>query len=149
MAGFLSTDTVTSIRSTFDVLHATFARDITVYKTNKKEVTISTDSKYNPIYGRNNAGRRVTQETVVSSTFQARIYYVKSEEDEITDAQDKVYLPIGSVKIIVDQSAYEYIREATNVTFDSNKFSIAAHANPYGFTANQFFVFYLTPLDEN
>ena len=149
MAGFLTDGAITLIRSRFDTLHETFARDITVYKTNKQEVIIATDSKYNPIYGRTSAGSRVEQETTISSNFKARIYYVKSEEDEITDAQDNVNLPIGSVKIIVDQTAYEYIREANNVTFDGNKFSISTHANPYGMTANQFFVFYLAPINEN
>jgi|11_taG_2_1085331.scaffolds.fasta_scaffold10916_3 hypothetical protein len=148
MSGFLSSDTITSIRSKFSTLHTTFARDIVVFKVSKQEVIVSTNTKYNPIYGRTNQGRKVEQETVVSQTFKARIYYVDSDQEEITEAQDKVFLPKGSIKIIVDETAYTYIREAKNITFDENKFSIASQASPYGFTDNQFFIFYLVPLDE-
>ena len=65
-----------------------------------------------------------------------------------SESQDQVILPKGSMKIIVDETAYAYIREAKNITFDENKFSIASQASPYGFTDNQFFIFYLVPLDE-
>jgi len=149
MAGFLSSDLITSIQSKFDILHATFAKAITVFKTKKKDVVISTNNNYNSIYRRTNQGVKRGQEVEVSETFVARIYYLDADKSEVTAAQDNVAFPAGSVKIIVDRTGYEYIREAKNVTFDNNKFSISSDARPYGFTSNQFFCFILKPLDEN
>lgn len=151
MAGFLSNDLIGSVKSKFDILHETFARDIIVFKAKKQNIVISTNSNYNSIYNKTNqgAGKTAEQEVIVSQSFKARIYYIKSEKEEVTPNQTKIFLPNGSVKIIVDKTAYEYIREAKDLTFDNNKFNLVGYANPYGFVGNQFYVFYLTPLDEN
>lgn len=149
MAGFLTDDIISSVRGKFDTLHTTFARNIVVYKVSKQEIIISTNPNYNPIYGRTNTGRKVEQETVLSETFSARIYYIDADTEEIDSNQNKVELPKGSVKIVVKSDGYDYIREATEVKFDNNTFSIESDASPYGFVSNQFYVFYLKPKDKN
>ncbi len=62
--------------------------------------------------------------------------------------QNKVILPDGSVKIVVKEAGYNYIREARRVEFDGRKFAIKSDGSPRGLTSNRFFTFLLTPIDE-
>ena len=84
----------------------------------------------------------------------ARIYYIKSEEEHFAEmntskgSQNKIILPQGSVKIVVDPDGYNYIKEARKVEFDGITFSIRSDGNPMGLFANQYYEFYLTPIDE-
>jgi hypothetical protein len=108
------------VTSAFANLHDTFSREITVYK-NSKQVTIASSAQYNSIYG--NAGAYSnTQNQIVSSTFMARIYYIKMDEEFLSDSasnkgsQNKIILPQGSVKIVVDPAGYLFIKEARKVS---------------------------------
>lgn len=151
MAGFLSSSKISRIESLYDTLHETFAQNITVYKNGKKTL-IAHDPKYNSVYSRNNAGKRDSVEyTVVSKTFSARIYYIKTEEEFFNNykSQTKVILPKGSVKVVVKKDAFDYIQEARRVEFDGRRFTIHTDGAPYGLTSNLFYTFYFTPLDES
>lgn len=137
------------VNKAFENLHDTFSREITVYK-NAKQVSIASSPQYNSVYGNSGATNSVRYEEVVG-TFLARIYYLKSEEDIFADnsqAQNKIIIPNGSVKIVVDPVGYNFIKEARKVQFDGNTFSIKSDGNPMGLFANQYFEFYLTPIDE-
>ena len=137
------------VNKAFENLHDTFSREITVYK-NAKQVSIASSPQYNSIYGNSGSTNSVRYEEVVG-TFLARIYYLKSEEDIFADnsqAQNKIIIPNGSVKIVVDPVGYNFIKEARKVQFDGNTFSIKSDGNPMGLFANQYFEFYLTPIDE-
>ena len=137
------------VNKAFENLHDTFSREITVYK-NAKQVSIASSPQYNSIYGNSGATNSVRYEEVVG-TFLARIYYLKSDEDIFADnsqAQNKIIIPNGSVKIVVDPVGYNFIKEARKVQFDGNTFSIKSDGNPMGLFANQYFEFYLTPIDE-
>ena len=57
-------------------------------------------------------------------------------------------MPDGSVKIVVKESGYDYIREARRVEFDGTKFAIKSDGVPRGLTGNRFYTFILTPIDE-
>ena len=155
MAGFLSSDQITKVRSLADTLHTTFARTITVYKTAKKTLIASTDS-WNSLYRRTNTGYNASVEyTTVSETFEARIYYDNMDTSYLTDdgpseqagTQNKVVLPDGTVRIVVKESAYDYLSEARRVEFDGSKFIIESDGQPRGFTSNQFYTFILSPVD--
>jgi hypothetical protein len=61
--------------------------------------------------------------------------------------QNKVVVPDGSVKIVVEQDGYNYISEARRVEFDGNKFIIESDGQPRGLTSNQFYTFVLSPVD--
>jgi len=151
MAGFLSSSQITDIDCLYDKLHETFAQTITVYKNGKKTL-IAHDPKYNSIYSRNSLGKRDSVEyTVISETFDARIYYIKAEEEFFNNfkSQTKVILPKGSVKVIVREDAFEFIQEARRIEFDGRRFSIHTDGAPYGLTGNLFYTFYFTPLDES
>jgi hypothetical protein len=150
MAGFLSSSQISEIECLYDTLHETFAQKITVYKNGKKTL-IAHDPKYNSIYSRNDSGKRDSVEyTVVSETFDARIYYIKTEEEFFNNykSQTKVILPKGSVKVVVKKEAFDYIQEARRVEFDGRRFTIHTDGAPYGLTSNLFYTFYFTPLDE-
>jgi hypothetical protein len=133
-------------------LHDTFSREITVYK-NAKKIAISSSPQYNSIYGNAGAATSIDYETV-SSTFMARIYYLKLEEEHFADSssnkgsQNKIIMPQGSVKIVVDPEGYQYIKEARKVEFDGITFSIRSDGNPMGLFSNQYYEFFLTPIDE-
>ena len=81
-----------------------------VYKNGKKTL-IAHDPKYNSIYGRNNFGKRDSVEyETLSNTFDARVYYIKTEEELFNNenSQVKVVMPKGSVKIIVKKEVNKF-----------------------------------------
>ena len=151
MAGFLSSSQISEIESIHNKLHETFAQPITVYK-NGTRVLIAHDPKYNSVYGRSNTGSRdsVKYETL-SKTFDARIYYIKTEEELFNNenSQIKVIMPKGSVKIFVKKDGFDFIQEARRVELDGRRFSIHTDGSPFGLTGNLFYSFILTPLDES
>ena len=155
MAGFLSEDQITKVQNLADTLHTTFARTITVYKTAKKTLIAST-SAYNSLYRRTNTGSNASVKyTTISQTFEARIYYDDMDTSYLTDdgpsqqagTQNKVIVPDGTVRIVVKESAYDYLSEARRVEFDGTKFIIESDGQPRGFTSNQFYTFILSPVD--
>jgi hypothetical protein len=150
MPGFLNSLQEKNIADLFGVLHNTFAREVTIYK-NAKKIMMSSSSQYNSIYGKNNTGLtpQIKNESI-SKKFNARIYYINSEEEVLSSdgSQNKIILPKGSVKIIIDSTAFEFVKESRRVEFDGKRFAIKSDGNPSGFTYNQFYTFYLTPIDE-
>ncbi len=155
MAGFLSEDQINKVRALADTLHTTFARTITVYKSAKKTMIASTTA-WNSLYGKTNTGSNSAVEyTTVSDTFEARIYYDNMDTSYLTDdgptqqagTQNKIVVPDGSVKIVVKETAYNYLSEARRVEFDGKKFIIESDGQPRGFTSNQFYTFVLSPVD--
>ena len=155
MAGFLSSDQITKIRDLADTLHTTFARTITVYK-NAKKTLIASTTAWNSLYRRTNTGSNSAVEyTEVSQSFTARIYYDDMDTSYLTDdgpsqqagTQNKVVVPDGTVRIVVKETAYNYLSEARRVEFDGTKFIIQSDGQPRGFTSNQFYTFVLSPVD--
>ena len=156
MAGFLSQKQINKINSLADTLHTTFARTITVYKNAKKTLIASTDS-WNALYRRTNTGANSSVEySTISDTFEARIYYVDMDKEYLAQeagtgqvgTQNKVIMADGSVKIVVQETGYDYIREARRVELDGAKFAIKSDWVPRGLTGNRFYTFILTPIDE-
>lgn len=150
MPGFLNSFQEKNISTLFGILHDTFAREITFYK-NAKKTLISSSAQYNSIYGKTNSGSTSNIEyTQISQKFNARVYYIKSEEEVLSEdgSQNRIILPKGSVKIIINADAFEFVKESRRVEFDGKRFAIKSDGNPSGFTYNQFYTFYLTPIDE-
>jgi len=153
MAGFLSENQKTNIKSIIDQIHDTFAREITVFKIGQRTV-ISSSANYNALYRQQSAN---TETTEVSQTFQARIKYVEMSETLLQDSQsnssyssgqDKIILPAGTVKIKVNLEGYEYVREAKRVELDGRRFSIKSDGKPLGMFGPQYYEFILIPMDE-
>lgn len=144
-----------SIEAVLQNLHDTFSKEITVYK-NAQGICVSSSPTYNSIYGDKGPTQSIEYETI-SKTFMARIYFVKSDQEffyngrGLNGSNDKLILPQGFVKIIVDKEAFLFIKEARKVEFDGVVYSIRSagnHANPEGLFNNIFYEFHLTPLNE-
>lgn len=140
------------VNAAFSNLHDTFSREITVYK-NAKRVAIASSPQFNAIYGSSGATNNFEYQTV-SQTFLARVYYLKMEEEffdnssKTSSSQAKIIMPNGSVKIVVDPEGYDFIKEARKVELDGITFSIRSDGKPIGLFANQYYEFFLTPIDE-
>ena len=154
MAGFLSSNMESAIDTMYYTLHETFAQTITVFK-NSKRTVVSTNSKYNSIYGRTDTGSKSNIEYATESqSFEARVYYINMEEDYLSNSQNqqgtqnKIILPNGSVKIVVKSDAYEFIKEARRLELDGIRFAIKSDGETRGLTSNKFYTFLLTPTDE-
>jgi hypothetical protein len=153
MAGFLSENQKTNIKSIIDQIHDTFAREITVFKIGQR-TAISSSPNYNALYRQQSSNTATTE---VSQTFQARIKYVEMNETLLQDSQssssyssgqDKIILPAGTVKIKVNLEGYEYVREAKRVELDGRRFSIKSDGKPLGMFGPQYYEFILIPMDE-
>ena len=66
---------------------------------------------------------------------------------EQAGTQNKVVVSDGSVRIVVEQDGYDYINEARRVEFDGTMFIIESDGVPRGLTSNQFYTFFLTPVE--
>jgi len=150
MAGYLSSSQISKIESINNTLHDTFSQNITVYK-NAKKTLIAYDPKYNSIYGRTDSGKKDNLEfTMVSEMFDARVYYIETEEELLANekSQVKIIIPDGSIKVVVKKDGFDFIQESRRVEFDGKLFSIKTDGRPIGLTGNLFYIFYLTPIDE-
>jgi hypothetical protein len=147
MAGFLSENQKTNIKSIIDQIHDTFAREITVFKIGQRTV-ISSSPTYNALYKQQSSN---TVTTEVSQTFYARIKYVDMNEELLKNpnpGQDKIIMPTGVVKIKVNLEGFNYVKEAKRVELDGRRFSIKSDGKPLGMFGPQYYEFILTPLDE-
>lgn len=152
MASLISESRQKSVEAVFKNLHDTFVKEITVYK-NAQGVCISSSPAYNSIYGDKGPNQSIRYDTV-SKVFQARIYFVKLEKEFLYDNQgvdssnNKLILPQGFVKIIVEEEAYLFIKESRKLEFDGATYSIRSAGSPEGLFNNIFYEFHLTPLNE-
>lgn len=155
MASFLSDSLKNQIRSLNNDLHDTFAKSITVYK-NSQQVYVATSPQYNSLYSRvGNGSQPNVTNTIISETFNARIYYTKSDEEFLSAnpnidsaGSNRIIIPMGSIKIVVPSGAKDFLKEARQVEFDGCRFSIESDGEPIGLMHDQFYRFFLIPLDE-
>lgn len=140
-----------TIKAIIDDIHETFARNITVYEEGKK-VLIAASSEFNGIYGKTATGSSSVQKTVVSHTIKARIKYINSREQSLADGNIDSQLDIdlidGSVRITVNQSGFEILKEAKRCEFEGRKYTINSKGNPTGIFGPQYYHFYLAPIEE-
>lgn len=141
----------TAIKSIIDDIHETFARNITVYEEGKK-ILIAASSEYNGIYGRTGGGTTSTSTTSVSHTVKARIKYIDAKAGNLADGNINSQLDIevidGSVRITVDASGFNILKEAKRCEFEGGKYRIATKGNPTGIFGPQYYHFYLEPIEE-
>jgi hypothetical protein len=155
MASLINEFRQSSIEVVLKNLHDTFSKEITVYK-NAQGICVSSSPTYNSIYGDKGPINSIQYE-MISKKFQARIYFVKSDQEffyngrGLQGSDNKLILPQGFVKILVEREAYLFIKEARKIEFDGCIYSIRSagnHANPEGLFNNIFYEFHLTPLNE-
>tara|TARA_X000001382_G_scaffold87006_1_gene62013 strand:+ start:1103 stop:1561 length:459 start_codon:yes stop_codon:yes gene_type:complete len=140
-----------AIQSIIDDIHETFARNITVFEEGRK-ILIAASPEYNGVYGRVGATSSSTTKTVVSHTLKARIKYINTREQNLADgsinSQIDIDLIDGSVRITVDNSGFEILKEAKRCEFDGRKYTINSKGNPTGLFGPQYYHFYLSPIEE-
>ena len=140
-----------AIQSIIDDIHETFARNITVFEEGRK-ILIAASPEYNVVYGRVGATSSSTTKTVVSHTLKARIKYINTREQNLADgsinSQIDIDLIDGSVRITVDNSGFEILKEAKRCEFDGRKYTINSKGNPTGLFGPQYYHFYLSPIEE-
>lgn len=140
-----------TIKTIIDDIHETFARNITVYEEGRK-ILIAASSEYNGIYGKTSGGKTSTTKTVVSHIIKARIKYINSREENLAGAgigsQLDINLIDGSVRITVDESGFEILKEAKRCEFEGRKYTIDSKGNPTGIFGPQYYHFYLSPIEE-
>jgi hypothetical protein len=141
----------TAIKSIIDDIHETFARNITVYKDGVK-ILIASSQEYNGIYGKTYSGESSTSTTSESHTVKARIKYINANEESMSDGQINSQFGIevidGSVRITVDASGFNILKEAKRCEFEGGKYKIVTKGNPTGIFGPQYYHFYLQPIEE-
>lgn len=133
-------------------VHATFARPITVYK-EASQVVIVTDPNFNPIY--DTAGQTTSiVNTPVYHTFNVRIQYnhdiTKDYWSEATsnvdfNAQLKIPLVVGMVRIKMEAADYDYIKDAKRFDIDGRRFTLNSSFRGHGLFDNQYYTILLKP----
>lgn len=148
MASLFSDDEKAFFESLIDDVHDTFKREIYVYSEGTNLV-MSLDPNYNGFYQRNVPNVQVTP---IRTTIQARIKYAAEQpvdgiNQETIDFQTKVFLPAGSVRLKVDASGYEVMKDARRIEFDGRTFIPESTNRPHGLFAPKYYTFILKPLE--
>jgi len=151
MGSLLNNAEKADFQKAFDSLHDTFARDIYIFKEAKK-VVISTNSNFNPIYNQNSSSTQTVTNQVQSGTFKARIKYDTNMAEDFmvsdnVDAQLKVKMAQGMVRVKLEKTGYEYIKDAKRIELDGRRFSIESDPRPHGLFAPTYYTFFLKPTD--
>lgn len=129
-------------------VHATFARDVVVYK-EASEVVIITDPNFNPLY--NTAGQSTSIiNTPVYKTIKARIQYNDDFKKEYwTDYSDRTQIKlqavVGTVRIKVTLDDYEYIKDGRRFDLDGKRFVLNSSFRGHGLFDSQYYTLYLKP----
>ncbi len=144
----ISTSERAALNSVMDDIHETFAREITVYKEASK-VVIITDPNFNPLY---DTGEQTTSyvNTPVYKTFKVRIQY----EDDIAkrywsdagmQSQIKLEAIVGTVRLKILSSDYDYIKDAKRFDVDGKRYVLNSSFRPHGLFDNKYYTMYLKP----
>jgi hypothetical protein len=149
-SSYISTDQKSFINDAFDNIHETFARTVSIIM-NPEVTIISTSPTYNALYDADtNSAVNAPTYTPVAYSVKARIKYLNQDKDLFsgTDSQQKVLYPVGSVKIKVDATGYNYLKEARKIEFDGRRYGIASDRKTYGMFGPKYYSFILTPINE-
>jgi hypothetical protein len=151
MTNYLSTAARAQISGVFDNVHETFQRTITAYQDAESNIIVMSPS-YNSLYGTGGSSPSTVTKTVVSREISARIRYISGDEDFLfgaSNAQVKVTIPRGSIRIKVATIDKDFIKEAKRIEFDGIRYNIVSDSVGIGPFAPNYFSFFLTPIDED
>lgn len=117
----------------FDDIHDTFAREITIFKKEKK-IFIATDSTYNALYSRikNQAGSDKVVEVI---KLKARIAYAGNFEFLRQNSENEILgidIPSDHIRIKVNEEGYNIIRQASDIEVDGELFNVNSDAAKSG-----------------
>ncbi len=149
---FLSDSLKEVVNTAYANMHQSFVRQISAYKIGQK-IALSSSPTYNAYYRQNASSTELTE---VSQVFNARIRYAKMEEEFFTESDgssstsinSRIVLPAGSVKLKVDSTGYDYIKDAKRIEFDGKRFAVKHNPRPIGFFEPNYYEFILIPTTE-
>ena len=152
MSSLISDSEKNLLQKAFDSVHDTFARPIYYFK-EAQTVVLQTSPSFNSIYGQNNLKTETIKKVVQSGSFNARITYDTDKtnsyiSDPEIDSQLKLRMPDGYVRIKVDSSGYNTIKETKRVIFDDRTFSIESDVRPHGLFKPSYYTFFLLPTEK-
>lgn len=151
MGSLISDSDKERFQAVFDDMHDTFARDIKFIK-DAKRVVLSTDPHYNYLYNNVRGQVASVQYKITEAVFKARILYIGRQNEDLfdgeTSAQIKVDKHIGEVRIKVDRTGYNYLKDTKRCEFDGRKFTVISDEMPHGLFTPYFYTFYLKAVDE-
>jgi len=140
-----------ALQNAFDDIHDTFSRPVYYFK-EAKTVVLSTNPTFNPIYQQNNIQQTTVKKVIQSGSFNARITYdTDRSESYVTspeiDSQLKLRLPDGYVRIKVDPSGHETLKQTKRIDFDERRFSVESDVRPHGLFKPKYYTYFLLPTD--
>jgi len=133
MSDLISSSDKSKFDKVFDDIHDTFAREITIFKKEKK-VFVATNNTYNALYSRikNQKGSDKIVETL---KLKARIAYAgnfeflrQSSENEILG----IDIPSDHIRIKINEEGYNLLKKATDIEVDGELFNISSDAAKSG-----------------
>ena len=137
-----------ALNATMEDIHETFAREITVFK-EASQIVIITDPNFNPLY--NTAGQTTSYvNTPVYKTFKVRIQYnddigKKYWSEQGLNSQIKLEAVVGTVRLKIDQDAYDYVKDARRFDVDGKRYVLNSTFRPHGLFDVQYYTLYLKP----
>lgn len=151
---YLSDAVKTQLSDEFNNLHATFGRNITIWKTATQTI-VSTDPANNYMF----AGAPGNSETVTvqnSGVFLARILYGKKQDMSMFNTvqwrnsaeQNNLWLQEGEMRIKLDPTGAAFLAGCEKVTVDGTTFEVVTSKRPHSLVGTpNFFDFMLRKLN--
>lgn len=126
----------------FNDIHDTFARDITIYKS-EKQAFVATNNTYNALYSRvlNQKGNEKKVEPVI---VKARISYFNGNSKEDGFNQDTgISVPGDSIRIKIDENGYTILKQSTDIEVDGELFDVVSDASKSGMFSVKYYQIFL------
>lgn len=150
MSSLINDSQKASLVSDFQGVVDTFVRPLVVYQ-EAQHIVIISDPNYNPLTATNQNNTQITN-IPVYTTISGRILYDKGQEWSFVrpypgrgtaEGQIKVKDDvIRSVRIKVDHSGYQLLRDSKKVQVDGHLFDNESVARPHGLFASNYYTFY-------
>lgn len=149
MASILTESEKNSLSNQFFDLHDTFSKPIVAFK-NAEELVMSTNIENNMFFP--NAGTSdIAQNIIVSGIFNARVKYISKEDLRFFNGgadQNTLKIEEGMVRIKVDETGSNFIKDSTRIKFDGTLFESVTSPRPHGlFGPSKFYTYYLKRID--
>jgi len=136
----------------FDDIHDTFAKTIFVYKIfNERFIGINMGQNYNGLYDQaldqNELGTASKiNEQVRKIETRARVLYISKQndtEDSVTGQQTALKFPVGSIRLKLEQDAFELIKDAKEIEVDGELFNLDTDSSKSGMFTVKHHIVYL------
>lgn len=129
-------------------LHDTFSKEITVWQRSSQEI-VSEDDSYDAFYDKKKSDVIYSSQ---SRVIKARTKHLDRQDKEFALAinsaanQINVTQEFDVVRIKVDNSDSEYVRDAEKVTIENKDYSVITVPRPHGLFETNYDTFYLRSL---